>query len=104
MFARANPQWTLKCSPALNDGTVPLPVDQLLNNVSAADVSSSLARINLAVPVDTSFNGFLVNTGSKLVLIDSRHRRPDSGGRSAVSESVGHDQVRLRFERRQRAA
>src|ERR1700738_930171 len=56
---------------ALNDGIVPLPVDKLLSNVSPADISSSLARIYLGVPVDTSFNGFLVNTGSKLVLIDT---------------------------------
>jgi glyoxylase-like metal-dependent hydrolase (beta-lactamase superfamily II) len=56
---------------ALNDGVVPLPVDKLLTNVSPEDIRSTLARVYLTVPLETSFNGFLVNTGSKLVLIDT---------------------------------
>jgi len=55
---------------ALSDGTVALPVDQLLNQ-PAAKTGKALARAHLKVPVDTSVNGFLVNTGSKLVLIDT---------------------------------
>jgi glyoxylase-like metal-dependent hydrolase (beta-lactamase superfamily II) len=56
---------------ALSDGTVALPVDKLLTNTTAAHVQSALAKSYLKVPVETSVNGYLVNTGSKLVLIDA---------------------------------
>jgi glyoxylase-like metal-dependent hydrolase (beta-lactamase superfamily II) len=56
---------------ALNDGTVKLPVDKLLTNVPAPTLQSLLARAYLKPPVETSVNGYLINTGSKLVLIDT---------------------------------
>ena len=56
---------------ALSDGTVDLPVDQLLTNTTAAKVQAALMRAYLKVPVETSVNGYLVNTGTKLVLIDA---------------------------------
>ena len=56
---------------ALSDGTVDLPVDKLLNGISPAKVQAALARAYLKPPVETSVNGYLVNTGSKLVLIDA---------------------------------
>src|SRR5689334_10762449 len=56
---------------ALADGTVGLPVDKLLTNTTAAHVQAALARAYLKVPVETSVNGYLINTGSKLVLIDT---------------------------------
>jgi glyoxylase-like metal-dependent hydrolase (beta-lactamase superfamily II) len=74
---------------ALNDGVVPLPVDKLLTNASPEDIRSSLARVYLAVPVETSFNGFLVNTGSKLVLIDT-------GAGTLMGPGTGHLVLNLR--------
>lgn len=56
---------------ALSDGTVNLPVDKLLTNIQPQTLTSLLARSYLKAPVETSFNGYLVNTGSKLVLIDT---------------------------------
>lgn len=56
---------------ALSDGTVGLPVDKLLTNVTAGQVVRALQRAYLKIPVETSVNGYLVNTGSKLVLIDA---------------------------------
>ena len=56
---------------ALSDGTVDLPVDKLLTNTTPAKVKSALAKSFLTTPVETSVNGYLVNTGSKLVLIDT---------------------------------
>jgi glyoxylase-like metal-dependent hydrolase (beta-lactamase superfamily II) len=56
---------------ALSDGTVALPVDKLLTNTSPARVHAALSRAYLKAPVETSVNGYLVNTGSKLVLIDA---------------------------------
>ncbi|NVD74167.1 MBL fold metallo-hydrolase [Duganella sp. BJB488] len=54
----------------LNDGTIDLPVDQLLKQ-PAAKTNAALARSFLKTPVETSINAFLINTGSKLVLIDA---------------------------------
>jgi glyoxylase-like metal-dependent hydrolase (beta-lactamase superfamily II) len=56
---------------ALSDGTLPLPVDQLLTNTTPAKVQKALARSFQAPPVETSVNAFLINTGSKLVLVDA---------------------------------
>jgi len=56
---------------ALNDGTANLPVDKYLTNITPERVTAALTSAHLPPPVETSFNAFLVNTGSKLVLIDS---------------------------------
>ncbi len=56
---------------ALSDGTVALPVDKLLTNTTPGQVDKALKRDFLKVPLDTSVNGYLINTGSKLVLIDT---------------------------------
>ncbi len=56
---------------ALSDGTVVLPVDKLLTNTTPAQVESLLARSYLKAPLETSVNGYLIHTGSKLVLIDT---------------------------------
>jgi hypothetical protein len=56
---------------ALSDGTVPLAVDTLLTNTSPAKVKKALDRWFLKEPVDTSVNAYLINTGTKLVLVDA---------------------------------
>ena len=56
---------------ALSDGTADLPVDKLLTNTTPAKVKSALAKSFLTAPLETSFNGYLINTGTKLVLIDT---------------------------------
>lgn len=56
---------------ALSDGTVALPVDQLLTHTTPAKVKQALAKDYLKPPVETSVNAYLVNTGAKLVLIDA---------------------------------
>jgi len=56
---------------ALSDGTVALPVDKLLTNVKPADVKKALDKNRLSSPLETSVNGYLINTGTKLVLIDT---------------------------------
>ena len=55
---------------ALNDGTTDLPVDKLLKEPSAK-VDQALAKSFEKSPLETSFNGFLINTGGKLVLVDT---------------------------------
>ena len=56
---------------ALSDGTVALPVDKLLTNTTPGRIDKALKRAFLKTPLETSVNGYLVNTGSKLVLIDT---------------------------------
>jgi glyoxylase-like metal-dependent hydrolase (beta-lactamase superfamily II) len=56
---------------ALSDGTAALQVTKLLTNTTAARVKEALTRSYLKDPVETSVNGYLINTGSKLVLIDT---------------------------------
>ena len=56
---------------ALSDGTVALPVNKLLTNTTPGKVDKALAKSYLKAPVETSVNGYLINTGSKLVLVDT---------------------------------
>ena len=55
---------------AISDGTVDLPVDTLLQEKKAT-VDAALAKSYLKSPLETSDNTYLVNTGTKLVLIDT---------------------------------
>ncbi|WUR15543.1 MBL fold metallo-hydrolase [[Empedobacter] haloabium] len=54
----------------VNDGTVDLPMDKLLQ-APKPKIDQALSHHYLTAPVETSVNAFLVNTGSKLVLIDA---------------------------------
>jgi len=55
----------------LSDGLFPMEVDKLLTNITPEQLKADLDRAFLKSPVDASVNGFLINTGSKLVLIDT---------------------------------
>lgn len=56
---------------ALCDGIIQMDTLKLLTNITPKQLDAALARSYLKNPVDISVNGFLVNTGSKLVLIDT---------------------------------
>ena len=56
---------------ALSDGTVALPVNKLLTNTTPGKVDQVLAKSFLKAPLETSVNGYLINTGAKLVLVDT---------------------------------
>ncbi|GGE91795.1 MBL fold metallo-hydrolase [Massilia psychrophila] len=56
---------------AVNDGTVDLPVDKLLQGIKPAVLNAALTRSFLKAPLETSVNAFVINTGSKLVLVDA---------------------------------
>jgi glyoxylase-like metal-dependent hydrolase (beta-lactamase superfamily II) len=56
---------------ALNDGTEKLGAEKLLKGIKPEQLHKDLARAFLKDPYEWSFNGFLVNTGSKLVLVDT---------------------------------
>ncbi|KFA88214.1 MBL fold metallo-hydrolase [Archangium violaceum] len=56
---------------ALSDGTIPLPVDKLMTNTRPGQVEKLLAAAYVGQPVETSINAFLINTGARLVLVDT---------------------------------
>ena len=56
---------------ALSDGTVELPVNKILTNIKSAKVDAALAKYSLKSPLETSVNAYLINTGEKLILIDT---------------------------------
>ncbi|MGK2899468.1 MAG: MBL fold metallo-hydrolase [Burkholderiaceae bacterium] len=68
---------------ALSDGTFVAPMDELLTNTTVAATQKALARSFLKSPIETSVNGYLINTGSKLVLIDT-------GAAKLFSPTLGH--------------
>lgn len=55
---------------ALNDGVHGLKMGELLRGADAATIHRELSEAYLEDPVQTSVNAFLINTGTKLVLID----------------------------------
>ena len=56
---------------ALNDGTFPMDLVKLLSHITPKQLDEDLSRSFLTNPVEASVNGFLINTGTKLVLIDT---------------------------------
>lgn len=56
---------------ALSDGTVKLPFGSFLTNIAPEEAKARLAQAFLADPIEASVNAFLVNTGDKLVMIDT---------------------------------
>ncbi|MEP6885663.1 MAG: MBL fold metallo-hydrolase [Gammaproteobacteria bacterium] len=55
----------------LSDGTFPIEVGKLLTNITPKQLDAALARAFLKDPIETSVDAFLINTGSKLVLVDT---------------------------------
>lgn len=74
---------------AVSDGTFKLPVLQLLAGSSPERLQQALHKGYLGEQVETSVNAYLVNTGRKLVLIDT-------GAAQAFGPTLGHLQANLR--------
>jgi hypothetical protein len=60
---------------ALNDGVVAYATRRVLPTATPDQIKSGLSEHALTDPVGMSYNAFLINTGSKLVLIDPGTRR-----------------------------
>ena len=56
---------------ALSDGTFDLPAGKLLGNTTVEKVDAALSQNFLNDPVEESVNGYLINTGTKLILVDT---------------------------------
>ena len=79
---------------ALSDGTVDLPVDKLLTHTTAGRVDRALARSFEKSPLETSVNAYLVNTGSRLILIDTGAAKlfgPTLGRLAANLKAAGYE-------------
>ena len=74
---------------ALSDGTLPLPMRELLTTIPAAKIDSLLTRACLPTPGETSVNGYLVDLGTRLVLVDA-------GGGELLGSTAGHLVASLR--------
>jgi hypothetical protein len=60
---------------ALLEGTHPFSIDTVVKDVPKSEIARDLSRDFLQAPVQGSINAFLINTGSKLILIWPRTRR-----------------------------
>jgi len=56
---------------ALSDGTVPINLHDLLRGIDEQAIDALLARSFLSNPVEASINAFLIETGSRRVLVDT---------------------------------
>jgi glyoxylase-like metal-dependent hydrolase (beta-lactamase superfamily II) len=56
---------------ALSDGTHVFPVDTVMTNITQQQALQDLADVDLKLPIQGSINAFLINTGNKLILVDS---------------------------------
>lgn len=56
---------------ALSDGTVPQDLHTLLKGASATEIDAILNRAFMANPVEASINAYLIDTGKRLVLVDT---------------------------------
>ena len=78
----------------LSDGTIPLDLYDLLINTTPGKIDSLLHQSFLTNPVETSINVFAINTGDKIVLVDTGSGEmfgPQLGGRLQTSlKAVGY--------------
>jgi len=56
---------------ALSDGTLPLDLHPLLRGISPEQIDAMLQRGFAHNPLETSINAYLVDTGSRVVLVDT---------------------------------
>jgi glyoxylase-like metal-dependent hydrolase (beta-lactamase superfamily II) len=56
---------------AISDGTVPQDLHALLKGASQKKVEDLLSQVHLHNPVEASINVYLINTGNKLILVDT---------------------------------
>ncbi len=55
----------------LSDGTFPMEAGKLLANITPKQLDAALVHSFLKDPIETSVDAFLINTGSKLVMVDT---------------------------------
>lgn len=56
---------------ALSDGTLPLPVFNVLTNTTPSEIQKRLSDAFVKAPLDASVNAYLINAGNKLIIVDT---------------------------------
>lgn len=56
---------------AVSDGTVTIPLDKLLLEITPATLKQRLAAEEMTTNVETSINAYIINTGRNLILVDT---------------------------------
>ncbi|QEX22616.1 MBL fold metallo-hydrolase [Hypericibacter adhaerens] len=74
---------------ALSDGTADFPMDKILIGAKPGEVEAAFGQAFLKLPVETSVNTFLINTRTKLVLVDA-------GAGDLFGPTLGHTVENLR--------
>lgn len=74
---------------AVSDGTVAVPFDKLLTNITPEQLQTRMAQAALPVNAETSINTFVINTGKQLILVDA-------GAGALLGEAGGHLPENLR--------
>ncbi|HVX56539.1 MAG TPA: MBL fold metallo-hydrolase [Candidatus Saccharimonadales bacterium] len=84
---------------ALSDGTVPLDLHALMKGAPKGVVDKLLHRSFLSNPVESSINGFLIDTGTRLILVDTGAGDlfgPGAGGKLVANlKAAGYDPARI---------
>ena len=84
---------------ALSDGTVPLDLHALMKDAPKGVVDKLLHRAFLTNPVESSINGFLIDTGTRLILVDTGAGDlfgPTAGGKLVANlKAAGYDPARI---------
>jgi glyoxylase-like metal-dependent hydrolase (beta-lactamase superfamily II) len=68
---------------AVSDGTVNVPLDKLLTHISGDKLKARLANDAMTPLAETSINAFVINTGKKLILVDT-------GAGALMGKAGGH--------------
>lgn len=83
---------------ALLDGTATMPIKEFLTGITPAEADHDLAHAFMKDPMELSINAFLVNTGTKLVLIDSGdggHMDPGTGHLIENLKAAGYEPAQV---------
>lgn len=56
---------------AVSDGTVVVPLDKLLTHITPQKLRQRMAEDAMTPAAETSINAFVINTGRKLILVDT---------------------------------
>ncbi len=78
---------------ALSDGTIPQALHELLTNTTPTEVDQLLAHAHVAYPVETSVNAYVIELGTRRVLVDAgtgRYYGPTLGHLQASLRAAGY--------------
>lgn len=76
---------------ALSDGTLEMPADQVFAKPGSAQLKAMLARDRVAAAMPLTVNAFVIDTGSRIVMVDA-----GTGNSQTFGDKLGRLPARLR--------